>query len=121
MFRATTAPPHRRFGGDRDNLPGRGKVLELSEDDVRLLRRHTVGRATSAGVPVREVRIHQAGSTAFFSVQTESAEKTFVFDTLALKSFARILRVVEHAEKGTAGQHMPRLYFDADGSLHLEE
>ena len=96
-------------------------MLELSEDDLRLLRIHTVGRATAAGVPVREVRIHQAGATSFFSVQTESAEKTFIFDTKALKSVARILRVIEKAAGQERRPRMPRLFFDDDGSLRLEE
>ena len=75
----------------------------------------------AAQVPVRRVRIHQAGTAAFFSVQTEHAEKTFVFDTKSLKSVAGILRVVERTAKSAQSPRMPRLFFEADGSLRIED
>lgn len=56
-----------------------------------------------------------------FSVQIQSAGKTFVFDTEALKSVVRILRVIENAYRQKSGPCVPRLLFDDDGSLRLEE
>ena len=85
------------------------------------MRIHTLGRATAAGVPVRDVRIHQAGASSFVSVQTESAEKMFVFDARTLKSVARILCAIENASKHEWRPRMLRLFFCDDGSLILDE